>query len=410
MYISFFLHANLQYAEFPRAATPLIVEQSYRPACQLFLRHPWARAVFEFSGYSLEILAADYPDVIDDLRALVRGGQVELCASTYANPILPLIPLDHARRQIAAFRRVYDDLFGDLGIAPAGFFPQEFALDASLIPLIRDAGYTWAPIMLNHYLASLAGHLNIIPDLPLRASANVPRAVDADTLHPFRIAGARGGDLVGIVNDPIWIDRLFELSNGVIAIDDVVAELATLHERHSPAGPAFVFLGPSDMEFVGLEFRRLIPDWRWPAPIRPDDLAGLLVRLRDLSFVRFATAREYLAEHPPANPPLYLKCGSDHPLLTPWTVDPDNERLNTLCREAADRIRLAEALLRLDARQGAGGHAAVRLLDDAWRAMLLAENSDGRGWLPIPERRLFCYDQALRAIDLADQALAALRS
>lgn len=408
LHISFFFHANLQYAEFPADAARALVEESYRPVCELFRGRPWARAVFEFSGYTLDLLAASYPDVIDAVRALVRAGQIELCASTYANPILPLIPLDHARRQIERFRATYDELFGDLAVAPAGFFPQEFALDPASVALAQQAGYSWAPVMLNHYLASLAGHLNIIPDLPLRASANAPRQVAADLMHPFPILGARGSRLAGLVNNPALIDRLFEVANRVIAADDLVAELVALHERHSAAGPTFTFVGPSDMEFVGLDFRRFVPDWRWPRPIAPSDMADLLDRLRALSLVRFATAREYLAEHPPAGPPLYLKCGSDHPLLTPWTTDPDNRRLNDLCREAADGIRLAEQQLGSQRRQGADVGAAAGLIDQAWRAMLLAENSDGRGWAPLAERRLFCYDQALRAIELAGQALALL--
>jgi hypothetical protein len=400
--------------------------------------------VFEFSGYTLELLADGYPDVIDRLRELVGRGQVELCASTYANPILPLIPLDHARRQIGMFQQIYERLFGDLGVAPAGFYPQEFALDPSLAPLLAEFGYRWVPVMLNHYLESLAGRLNVIPDLPLRAS--VARGeVTADLTHPFQIRGAGEARLAGLLNNPAMIDMLFELANGAIDVDAAVAAVVALHQRHAAAGPAFLFVGPSDMEFVGLELRAFIADWRWPGPIRPEHLATLLDRLRQLPFVRFATARDYLAEFPPQGRPLYLKCGSDHPLLTPWALDPDNERLNLLCGEAAERIRLAESLLAMAGppdvttrslarapgkrtskpwrswRSGGSGiresrrHArlvseASALLDAAWRALLLAENSDGRGWMPIPERRLFCYDQALRALDLAQQALAALRA
>lgn len=406
LYVSFFFHANLQYAELPAEAEQAIVDQSYRSVCELFGRLPWARAVFEFSGYTLEILAARHPGVVDQLRALVSGGQVELCASTYADPILPLIPLDHARRQVERFQQIYDRLFGDLGVAPAGFFPQEFALDPSLVPILREAGYAWAPVMLNHYRASLAGQLNSVPDLPLRASAHAPPKVEPDVMHPFVFQGAQDSQLAGIVNNPLWIDRLFELAHGLTGPDDLVAELVALHERFGAAGPSFAFLGPSDMEFVGLELRRFIPDWRWPRAIAPDLLAELLERLRALPFVRFATAREYLAEHPPGGRPLYLKCGSDHPLLTPWTADPDNQRLNDLCREAAAALHLAEWLVGLANRFRLDTRAAAELLDEGWRSMLLAENSDGRGWAPIPERRLFCYDHALRAIDLATRAQA----
>lgn len=406
IYLSFFMHANLQYAELPASATPRIVAESYRPACELFLSRPWARAVFEFSGVTLELLAADYPDVIDAVRELVRRGQIELCASTYANPILPLIPLDHGRRQIAAFRAIYERLFGDLGVAPAGFYPQEFALDPSGVALAREAGYSWAPVMLNHYLESLAGRMNIVPDLPMRAAGRGPQAPVADLLRPFTILGAGGATLSGVLNLPRMIDLLFELSNGQADLDEVVAHVSTLHAGHAEGAPPFVFLGPSDMEFVGLDLRAYIADWRWPHPVDPAVLGALLDRLRTLSFVRFATAREYLEAHPPAGAPLYLKCGSDHPLLTPWAADPDNQRLNDLCAEGAALLRLAEAM-----RPRAGAPPTVEaMLASAWQALMLAENSDGRGWGPIPERRLFCYDQALRAIALGQKVLEDLRS
>lgn len=405
IHVSFFLHANLQYAELPAAAAPAVVAQSYRPVCALFLGRPWARAVFEFSGYTLEALAAGHPDVVHSLRVLLGRGQVELCAGTYANPILPLIPLDHGRRQIAAFRRVYDRLFGDLGIAPAGFFPQEFAFDPASLALASAAGYSWAPVMLNHYLECLGGRPGAAGDLPLRAAVDPRPPPEADLLHAVDLLGARGARMAGLLNLPQMIDMLFELANGQIGLDEAV-ELVALHHRRNRGGPGFLFLGPSDMEFVGLDLRAYIPDWRWPQPITPELLGALLDRLRELPFVRFATAREYLGEHPPAGPPLYLRCGSDHPLLTPWTADPDNQRLNDLCREADGLLRAAELL-----RPAPGVDQQLDLtLARAWRAMLLAENSDGRGWAPIPERRLFCYDQALEAIALAEAALSRLRA
>jgi hypothetical protein len=181
--------------------------------------------------------------------------------------------------------------------------------------------------------------------------------------------------------------------------------VTSLHAGQAVDPPPFLFIGPSDMEFVGLDLRAFIADWRWPRPVTPELFGALLDRLRTLPFVRFATAREYLEAFPPVGAPLYLKCGSDHPLLTPWATDPDNQRLNDLCAEAAALLRLAEALR---PSEGARHELDVRLTA-AWQALLLAENSDGRGWAPLAERRLFCYGQALRAIALAEEALAALK-
>jgi hypothetical protein len=339
------------------------------------------------------------------VRTLVGRGQVELCASTYADPILPLIPLDHGRRQLAAFQTVYARLFGDLGVDPVGFYPQEFAIDPAGVMLASEAGYSWVPIMLNHYQVSLAGTMNIVPDLPLRAAGLGPQAPAADLLHPFTILGAGGATLSGVLNLPRMIDLLFELANGQADLDEAVALVTSLHAGQSVGLPPFLFIGPSDMEFVGLDLRAFVADWRWPRPITPQLFGALLDRLRTLPFVRFATAREYLQAFPPTGAPLYLKCGSDHPLLTPWAADPDNQRLNDLCAEGAALLRLAEALR---PPEGARHELDVRLTA-AWQALLLAENSDGRGWAPLAERRLFCYGQALRAITLAEEALAALK-
>jgi hypothetical protein len=37
------------------------------------------------------------------------------------------------------------------------------------------------------------------------------------------------------------------------------------------------------------------------------------------------------------------------------------------------------------------------------KALLLAMNSDGRGWTPIPEHRLFCFNEALSAYKLLER-------
>jgi hypothetical protein len=408
LHISFFVHANLQYAEIPSSFTARLIEQSYLPTCELFLGRPWAKAVLEYSGYTLEVLSRDYPQVIERVRTLIQRGQVELCGSTYANPILPLIPLDHARKQILAFRDIYDDLFGDLGIEPVGFYPQEFAVDPSLVPLIREAGYEWVPVFLNHYLESVTGRMNSAHGGPDWSVGHLRRETGADLMHPFRFQGANGTELVGILNSAPMIELLFQVARRSITVHELVGSVLTMHERYSATGPAFVFLGPSDMEFLGVETGRREPGAGWTHSIRIADLGAILDRLREVEFVRFSTAREYLAEHAPVGEAIYLKCGSDGPGFEVWTLDPDNARLNHLCQEASQHIRLAEHLLPL-ANRNKGVGEAYGLLEEAWRAMLLAENSDGRGFVPLPERRLFCYSYALRAIELAERALALMK-
>jgi alpha-amylase/alpha-mannosidase (GH57 family) len=82
----------------------------------------------------------------------------------------------------------------------------------------------------------------------------------------------------------------------------------------------------------------------------------------------------------------YVKAGSWEPdrMVDVWWRDPDNMRLNALCDEARFYLIRGEA-----PEEGEG-----------WKHLLLAENSDGRGWGPLPERRLDCYFHALKAIEI----------
>ncbi|TFG10179.1 hypothetical protein EU534_01320, partial [Candidatus Heimdallarchaeota archaeon] len=64
----------------------------------------------------------------------------------------------------------------------------------------------------------------------------------------------------------------------------------------------------------------------------------------------------------------------------------DNKKLERLCNEARWYFaHLSES----------------DITEEMWKHLLLAENSDGRGWDPIPERRLDCFSNAYEAIELA---------
>jgi predicted glycosyl hydrolase (DUF1957 family) len=390
LHISFFIHANLQYAEFPESETPRIVEQSYLPALELFARREEFRAAFEFSGVTLELLADGWPEAITTLRALAGRGQIEIMGSTYANPILPLIPTDHARRQIAVFCQIYDQLFGDV-TSPQGVYLQEFAYDATLAPLLRQAGYRYTILTPELLLNSLRGNFNLAlrphgPKLPeLRSMARY------EMLHPLLAQGAEGAEIAVVPLQRDLIDLIFSYSSGEVSFEEIARLLAALHGAHCQDRPGLLLFGPSDAEFLGY-----YPHQGRPA-IRIKALEELVDRLAELPIVRIGLPGEYLDSYPPQRQ-VYVSAGSSESGLEIWTREPDNQRLNTLCAEASQKLWLAEMA-------GCASPQTKETLAAAWKAMLLAENSDGRGWMPCPERRLFCYNKALDAIRLAEEVL-----
>lgn len=391
LYLIPFLHANIQYAEFhPRTAATL-VERSYLPTLDFFAAHPELRAVFEYSGVTLELLAERWPEAIDLLRLLLERGQIELMGSTYANPILPLIPSDHARHHIARFIAIYDQLFGDLAIPrPQGIFLQEFAYDPSLAPLLAAAGYTYTLLTPRLLLSGLRQQLNLSAQ-PLPAESPSLAADGPELLHPLRLTGAQDATLAAFPMYRELIGLLFDYAYNRKPFDDV-ANLLRQVDAHAGDVPVLLFCGPSDAEFVGA-YAALGKD-----SLSLEAFARFMQQVWELPFAGSLLPRDYLAAYPPAKS-VYVPAGSSERSLDVWTADPDNARLNALCQEADQKLRLATVL-----------HPENQLmLQEAWRAMLLAENSDGRGWVPCPERRLDCYNYALEAIALAETMLAGIK-
>ena len=137
----------------------------------------------------------------------------------------------------------------------------------------------------------------------------------------------------------------------------------------------------TDIEFIG--YRSMVEG----KLITPSDLISLLQNIISISDNQMILPSKYLEKHKPSDLG-YMKTGSWSPdrRLDLWTEDEDNKKLERLCQEARWFFtHLPES----------------EVTEDMWKHLLLAENSDGRGWDPIPERRLDCYDHACEAIKLA---------
>lgn len=396
LYGSFFLHANMHYAEIPAAKLPDLVARSYVPAFQELASRPGAKAAVEFSGFSLEWLAEHAPSVIDTVRALVRRGDAELLASTYANPILPLLPPEDGARQIDRFMAIWERLFGDLGARPRGFYSQEYALDASVTDLLARYGFEWVVLSSGHYRISQRGLLNsAVQRIPPQEEFWVGDPV----CRPYDVIGARGSRLAAFTwNMPGPNDLVFGFKDGRMNWEQMADFFEGLEAMHCHREDGFFLLAPADTEFIGT----LPPQGSLPGPVWGRILDGFLTS----GPVTLTLPSAYLDAHP-VREALYLKAGAGARFsdLQNWTADPDNVRLNALCDDARSQIRLAESMIDLLDALGFPTEGARAHLAEAREALLLADNSDGRGWKPLPERRLACYDQALAARDAAAAAL-----
>lgn len=119
-----------------------IVNESYRPLMRIFRDNPQAKATININGGLLELLEEDgYKDVVNDLRKLLRRGQIELTGSAKYHAFLPLLPENEIRRQIEINEETLRRYFGEW--KKKGFFPPELAYDFNLARIVKEMGYEW---------------------------------------------------------------------------------------------------------------------------------------------------------------------------------------------------------------------------------------------------------------------------
>jgi alpha-amylase len=129
-----------------------VYRAAYRPMVDLLLRHDHVRCGLHYTGPLLQWLAREHPEFLDDVRALVDRGQVEILGGGYYEPVLVSLP-DADR--VGQLRRMADELERLFGVRPRGAWLAERVWEPSLPTALVDGGYAWT----------------IVDDVHLRAAA-----------------------------------------------------------------------------------------------------------------------------------------------------------------------------------------------------------------------------------------------
>src|SRR5579871_1311106 len=106
-------------------------------------RDPRLKIGYEWSGYELELLAHDAPDIFEEMCALAREGRTGFYNGTYAQPHLQILSSEANYRQFAQGKRVYRDLCGQQVITYAH---QEASVHDQVPQLLAAFGITYAAV------------------------------------------------------------------------------------------------------------------------------------------------------------------------------------------------------------------------------------------------------------------------
>lgn len=98
---------------------------------------------FNISGCLLDRLEeVDYHSLIERWVKLYNRGQMEIVGTAFYHPLLPLIPLAEAEKQIIENENILKKYFGETFRAK-GFFLPEMAYSPEVAKLIKARGYEW---------------------------------------------------------------------------------------------------------------------------------------------------------------------------------------------------------------------------------------------------------------------------
>src|SRR5690606_10284674 len=123
-------------------------QRAYRPFLEVLKAHPGVSLSIHYTGILLDWLEAHHPDYLDDVRALVAAGRLEILGGGYYEPILPMLSESDRRGQIEALSRRIEALFG---VTPRGMWLAERVWEPSLVSAIADAGIEYVVLDGSHF-------------------------------------------------------------------------------------------------------------------------------------------------------------------------------------------------------------------------------------------------------------------
>lgn len=310
-----------------------------------------------------EILAR----IVPKYRELQDAGRIEISATPYFHPILPLLwdsdrarecmpraelptrfnhPED-AREQVRRAVEFHTEMFGR---APVGMWPSEGSVSQEILGVFREHGLKW--------IASDEGILANSLKIRLRDDGGW-LADQASLYQPYRLSNG----LSMIFRDHTLSDLFgfdYYKTDARSAVEDFIGRLRHIHNT-LPRDRAYAVPVILDGENA----------WEWYKNDGRDFFYYLYERLTNESFIECPTVSEYLEMHPPTRTIPHLFAGSwINSNYSIWIGHEEDNRAWELLRQTREDLK---GFL-------ASGSFPATAVEAAWRSIYAAEGSDWCWW------------------------------
>ena len=135
-----------------------VYDRAYLPLLEALERHPGVQLSLHYTGPLLEWIAAERPEFLARLRALVARGQIELLGGGLYEPVLASLP-EHDR--IDQLVRMATTVEAISGRRPQGAWLAERVWEPDLPTSLVAAGYRWTILDDQHFRAAAIPEANL---------------------------------------------------------------------------------------------------------------------------------------------------------------------------------------------------------------------------------------------------------
>lgn len=147
IYLSLAIHNHQPVGNFDHVFAEAY-ERAYLPLVEALERHPVVRLALHYSGPLRDWLAANRPDFLPRIRALVLGGQVEMMGGAYYEPILVALPDADKQGQI---RKMTQQVWDDFAYRAVGGWLAERVWESHLPKALAEAGLEYTIVDDTHF-------------------------------------------------------------------------------------------------------------------------------------------------------------------------------------------------------------------------------------------------------------------
>ena len=126
-------------------------QKSYLPFIHMLEKHPAVRMGLHYSGPLLVWIEKNHPEYFEQLRALVKRGQVEMVGGGFYEPILAVIPPEDQVEQITRLTSYLERHFGE---RPSGAWLAERVWEPQLPSALAVAQVSYSLVDDYHFLSA----------------------------------------------------------------------------------------------------------------------------------------------------------------------------------------------------------------------------------------------------------------